>query len=222
MPIRNLCKDTEYFTAIIVDTKAFSIFKKIMITSSYIEQEKTPAGKKSLFLPCVHLHDTKTDYELKVIGIQVPTTESLYPVSALSKIASLLQQKQDCVDILAIGDFGSPPQRTTNAFSSFNRAHVEVLRPSYPTYVTSFGEASCHDHAIVISENSSSYSLKGKEALLQSSRELIQTIEFCRKLFLLLQQQQQKALLQQQLYFLAFPPVNDNQNSSSGQNHRAS
>lgn len=164
---------TKNITGIIVDTSKFKVIESSVITVDYVDSENE--GRRSVLrVPYVHLQNLVSKEGLVVAGVHVPGAASQYPKDGLAQLGIVLTTlwEKFKVDLVAMGDFNSTPDRVA--------PHVEgtVLEPDYFTHANPrFPAASKYDLAVVKSANASVYEVQPLSAVSEESQLLAKGLE---------------------------------------------
>lgn len=159
-------------TGILIDTYRFSIEDRGVAIEQYKEEAN---GRDCEFImPYVRVKERETQKSFVIAGVHIPGVDSSFPQSGLGvlnkHIRALHSKFAGECDILAVGDFNTPPMHAKASLVG-----LEILFPPYPTHVTPRSEAAVFDQAAIL-KGSNPVSYQIHEDLGLSSQFLVAAI----------------------------------------------
>lgn len=146
-------------SGIIVDTSQYWVLCYNISSVNYVALEDA-SKEKSMIYPWVKLKHKTSCYVCIVIAAHVNGCGSQFPVSGLGTLRNFmikLSEHEKC-DVIAIGDFNSPPDNVKKIFYQENiSTPFNVMSPNYLTHCNPNSQAAKYDLAIVVSDDISDY-----------------------------------------------------------------
>lgn len=139
---------TSNISGILIDARSSDILDAGIETITYTASEDNNKEKSTIY-PYAHLRDKLTGNIFTVIAAHVNGCASQYPVSgleALKKFMLQLSDKYDNGNIIAIGDFNTPPMF---AKKIFNNSDFNLVTTNYLTHCNPNSQACKYDFAVL-------------------------------------------------------------------------
>lgn len=182
--------DHRNITGILVNLDHFDLLNQGLVETKYHE-EQDGKKEKDLALPYARLRDKLSQRTLTVVGVHIPGCGSQYPKSGLETLASILKdlwkRAQGTSDVIALGDYNTPPFSARTSLIGNLEGQGELLEAPYPTHVNPLSQAANYDQIAIIRsiDSRGNYVPLAKEELSSASIALIESIERSRELTIL-------------------------------------
>lgn len=172
--IRNRPIEKTYtnISAVICDTEIYEILEEGVKNVTYVAPEDNSKVKSTLY-PYAKVKNLNTNQIVTVIAAHVNGCASQYPEGGLAALKQfMLSLNMDC-DIIAIGDFNSPPEYIRRIFNDDN---FTVYAPEYLTHCNPNCQAGKYDVAVVLSHNPTKYQMIGVNEISVNSQYFVESI----------------------------------------------
>ena len=166
--------DKTYYniSGIIVNTQIYKIIEHSIKKVTYIATEDNNKEKTTLY-PCVKIQNIDTNYKVIIIAAHVNGCNSQYPESGLNALHELMNQLHVDCDVIAIGDFNSPPDFIQKVFHN----NFCINKSNYLTHCNPNLQAAKYDVAVSLSNNSNvKYKMIELEEISLNSKYLVESI----------------------------------------------
>ena len=172
-------KNTLYnISGIIVDTSVYHVLHEQIMQIEYDATEDNNK-KKTTFYPCVELKNISTGNHLIIIAAHVNGCSSQFPEEGLHSLRTLMEslgQSFGYEDIIAIGDFNSPPDYVAKVFDG----KFKIVTTNYLTHCNPNSQACKYDMAVVLpgskQTNGHNYEMLPVEYISINSQNLVNSI----------------------------------------------
>lgn len=162
-------------SGILTNKKNFQILRSGIITKKYVEGDQS----KEISIPFVFTSDN-----LIICAVHVSGCDTQFPKEGLLKMAEIINELKEAFpgcDIVAMGDFNTPPRNIEDTIlKKVTNSHLLVA--PYPTHVNPYDQATNYDNVVIVADNPVGYELL--TSLSEPNQALVKSIKRNRDAYL--------------------------------------